>query len=421
MQLDAATATRRFLILRASRWFPTGLWGTVIVLLLLDRGLTLTQLGIAVAAQGVMVTLLELPTGGLADTIGRRPTLLLANVFELASLGLFIAGQSLWWFVAGWALQGVYRALDSGPLDAWFVDALDAAGAPDAVERALGQGGAVLGIALAAGAATSSVIVALASRLEGVDALVVPLVVALGLRVLDTALIARLMTEVRPSDAPTSIVGSARRVPAVVAGALRLLGTSAALRALVLVEATWGFGMIAVEGLFPPRLAEAVGTREDAAVLLGPVTGAAWVAAAAGAMAIPWFTVRFGRIEVAAAMRVLQGATVAAMGLLAGPVGLVAAYLVCFVVHGAANPVHQTLLHRQARSDNRATILSLNSMTASAMGAVGGLALGALADGAGLSAGFFVGAVVLAAAAPLYLVVGRSSPPDPETADTARS
>lgn len=408
-QLDAATATRRFLVLRASRWFPTGLLVPVIVLLLLDRGLTLTQVGIAAAAQGVMVILLELPTGGFADTLGRRRALLLANGFELASLGLFVVGQSLWWFVAAWGLQGVYRALESGPLDAWFVDALHAAGEPGSVERWLGRGGAVLGVSIAAGAAISGGIVAVGARIDAVDPLVVPFVMAFGLRVVDTVLIGRLMTETRPPGAATSIVDSARDVPVVVAEAVRLLGTSLALRSLVLVEAAWGFGMVTFEALFPARLADVVGTRDAAAVVMGPVTGAAWIAAAAGAASISWFTARLGRIQVAVALRVLHGATVAAMGLLAGPVGLVAAYLACFLVHGAANPVHQTLLHEQARSENRATILSLNSMTASAMGALGGIALGALADGAGLTTAFLVGAGALAAAAPLYVMVGRAS------------
>ena len=69
-RLDVRT---RFLILRARRWFATGLGIPVLVLLLVDRGLTLQQIGIGFGAQGLAVFLLELPTGGLADAIARRP------------------------------------------------------------------------------------------------------------------------------------------------------------------------------------------------------------------------------------------------------------------------------------------------------------------------------------------------------------
>jgi len=40
-----------------------------------DRGLTLAQVGMVSATQSIVVLLLELPTGGLADAVGRRPVL----------------------------------------------------------------------------------------------------------------------------------------------------------------------------------------------------------------------------------------------------------------------------------------------------------------------------------------------------------
>jgi MFS family permease len=71
---------RRFLLLRALRWFPTGLLIPVLILILLERGLSLAQIGLITAAQGFMVLLLELPTGALSDTLDRRPVLLLATL-----------------------------------------------------------------------------------------------------------------------------------------------------------------------------------------------------------------------------------------------------------------------------------------------------------------------------------------------------
>ena len=62
--------------LHGLRWLPVGLLIPVMILLGLDRGLTLSQLGLVAAAQGFVVFGLELPTGGLADAIGRRRVLL---------------------------------------------------------------------------------------------------------------------------------------------------------------------------------------------------------------------------------------------------------------------------------------------------------------------------------------------------------
>jgi hypothetical protein len=49
--LDVAAARRRYLLLIALRWLPTGLLIPVTVLLALSRGLTLTEIGLVFAIQ----------------------------------------------------------------------------------------------------------------------------------------------------------------------------------------------------------------------------------------------------------------------------------------------------------------------------------------------------------------------------------
>jgi MFS family permease len=411
MGLDGRTVLRRFLILRASRWFPTGLLIPVGVLYLVDRGLSLAQIGLVFAAQGGVVLLLELPTGGLADAIGRRRVLVLANLFELVSLTMIVLGRSLGTFAVAFALQGVFRALESGPLDAWYVDGTHETAPGADVDRGLSHGGVVLGLAMAAGAIISGALVRL-DPVPGLEPLVTPIVFSILLRAGDTIMVLRLMTEVRPPLGRAALTDSAREIPRIIAGAFHLAWTSA-LGLIVAVELFWGFGMATFEGLFPVRLGEVLGDLDLAAALMGPVAAAAWVVSSGGAVIVPWFSRRLGQHAAAAWMRVLQAATVAAMGFLGGVVGLITAYLMCYVVHGAANPVHLSLLHQQAQSSNRATVASLNSMAGLAAGALGGIVLGAIADNAGISVGMYVGAVVLAAAAPLYVLARRRRPRRP--------
>jgi predicted MFS family arabinose efflux permease len=104
---------------------------------------------------------------------------------------------------------------------------------------------------------------------------------------------------------------------------------------------------------------------------------------------------------------VVQGIAILFIGLLTGVVGVVGAYLVCYVAHGASNPVHTTLLHRQVDSAHRTTVLSMNSMVSMPAGALGGVLLAALADATALPVAIVVGAVVCAIAAPLYLPAWR--------------
>jgi MFS family permease len=404
--LEPRQILRRFMVLRASRWFPTGLVLPVLVLYLVDRGLSLAQIGVAFAAQGVVVMLLELPTGGLSDALGRRRVLVVASIFEIVTLLVLVMATSVVWFAAAFAIQGIYRALESGPLDAWFVDAMNDAQPGYDIERGLGRGGVVLGVAIAVGSVLSGVLVS--THPLPVDPLVAPLLVALILRGIDTLLIASLMAETTPVLQRGVLAQEVSRVPSIIGGVLRLIRTSIPLALIVGVELLWGFGMGTFEGLFPPRLGEVLGSSERAAAIMGPVAAAAWAASAVGAAAAPWFSRRIGRHAAAAWMRILQGATVVMMALVTGPPGLITAYLVCYVIHGAANPVHFALLHDEAAAENRTTVLSLDSMVGQAGGAIGVIILGAVADAHGIPAGMYVGAVMLAAGAPLYVLAGRA-------------
>jgi MFS family permease len=404
--LTVAAVRRRFLVLAALRWLPTGVLVPVLVLLPLDRGVGLAELGVAFATQGVVVMLLELPTGGLADAAGRRRTLLAASVFGLASIVWFLVADSLTDLVAVFALQGVYRALDSGPLEAWYVDTTHAL-EPDAeIDGGLSAYGVVVGLAVALGALVAGGLVAL-DPLPGVDALAVPVLLSLALQVAGVVGLVVMMTESRRGKGAATALQAALQTPRTIADGFRLVRGSRVLAALVAVELFWGFGMVTFESLPPVRLEEILGDADKAAALTGPAGSAAWAASALGAALVTLLTRRIGTAPAAALLRVAQGLTVVGMGLAGGVVGVITAYLLCYAVHGASNPAHMTLLHREATSSVRATVVSLNSMVSQPAGALGAVLLTALASGTDVSTAMYVGGAVLALAAPLYLPAWR--------------
>jgi MFS family permease len=398
----------RYLVLLGMRWLPTGLLIPVTTLLLLERGLSLPQVGMVAAAQGLVVLVLELPTGGLADALGRKPVLIAASLLSLGSLALLTFAGSVGLLMLVFVLQGIFRALDSGPLDSWYVDAVLAAD-PDAdLERGLGGGGTVLGLAIGAGALLSGGLVAL-GPIGGFSALTVPVLVALALQLVALVALVVLLPEVRPARGAAALRDSVRGVPTAIGGAFGLLRRSRILLALVAVELFWGFGMVTYETLVPVRLADVLGDPTRAAALLGPAGSVAWIASAAGAALAPVIARRIGVAPTAALLRIVQGGTVVGMGLLAGPAGVIAAYLACYLVHGASNPLHMGLLHRQVDGPYRTSVISLNSMVAQPAGALGGVVLTAVAGATSVSTAMLVGAVVLAAAAPLYLPAWRAA------------
>lgn len=403
--LSATAARRVFLLLHVTRWFPVGLVIGVLTLITLQRGMTVAQLGMILAAQGLVVLALELPTGGFADALGRRPVLLASGVVNLVSYTLFLAAHSFWLFVLAWGLQGVFRALDSGPLEAWYVDTAHADDPSVPVEKALSAAGTVVGVSIAVGALISGGLIAW-HPITSITAIELPAYLTLGLGVVHLAAIALFMREPRTHVDATGFrraLSSAKEAPRTIASGMRLLGSSRVLLALILVEVFWSIGMIAFETLNPVRLAELVGGEDHAGALLGPVSSAAWGLFAAGSAAAGLVSKRIGVGWTALAARVLQGAFIVIMGLMGGAAGLITAFLVTYTLHGFAGPVHSTLLHRQAQPTNRATVLSMNSMVAGGAYSLGLLVLGPLAENTSTATAMVVAGAFSVIGAALYL------------------
>ncbi|REK69089.1 MFS transporter [Aeromicrobium endophyticum] len=396
----------RFWLLAGIRWLSTGLIVPVAALLPLERGLTIAEYGAVAAVQGVVVLVLELPTGGFADAVGRKPVFVASAVMAVGSYAVYALAHSPAAFAVATGLAGAYRALDSGPLNAWFVDAVHATTPPDdrssVVARGLSGYASIAGVGIAAGAILAAGLVAWAP-LGRADALALPYWVAIGLTLLQIVAALILMDEPGRAE-PGRLGASIRATPRTIATGARLVLRSRVLAALMGVMLLWGFGMIAFETMTPVRLAELLGDRDSAASVMGPATAAAWGVSAVGAALVPMMLRRWSMVAVSVVLRIVQGATVVAMGLAGGPVGVVVGLLATYAVHSAAGAIHETLLHERVGHEHRATVLSLASMAMHPGGSLGLVVLGAVATDTSPGAAMIVGGVVLALAAPLFLV-----------------
>jgi MFS family permease len=416
---DLRTTRRAFLLLTALRWFPTGMTIPISVLFATSRGLSLTEVGVTVVAQSVVVVALELPTGGLSDAWGRRPVLAIAALAAVGSIALLLSAHTLAAFVAAKLLQGLFRALDSGPLEAWYVDVALAADPDRDLSGDLSRAGVVLYAAIGTGSLLSAGVTVLPGL--PVDPLTAVIAVSLVFEVVHGIAVLALLREDRAAAGWGAARAAVLDVPRVIRSGIGLAWRHRPLRWLLAVELFWGFGLTAVETLWQPQLSAVSGPdRQD--WLFGVLSAAAWATGAAGALLVrPLVRLCGGRVAVAsAALRIVQGAATLLLGLATGPIGVITGYIGFYVVHGAANPTHFALMHRRVDDAQRATMISMNSLLSSLSGAAGGLLLGALADRAGIPLALAVAAAILAAAAPLYLLSGEPPTTGVDHGETAR-
>lgn len=424
--LDSRAIKRRFLLLTATRWLPTGIGIPVLTILLQQRGMSLATIGLLSGLSSLVVVLLELPTSGLADTLGRRPVLLAAGGLSVASTSVTAFAGSAALFAVSWTIEGAYRALDSGPLEAWYVDAAQAADPDVDLEAGLAAQSTVLSGAIAVGALLGGGL-ALLPAPAALPVLALPLLVAIALRIADLTAMWFLLGEARPARAPAprrraeAAWRSTRESGRTVREALALLRTSQALVALAAVELLWGGGMTGVEMLSGLRMVELLGDPDHGVAAYALTAAVAWTISGLGAAAAPWVARRTGSwVRAAIVARIAQGAGVAAAVVVAGPVGLILGYTGFYLVHGAANVAHYGLVHRNTGAAHRSTMVSVNSLTSRIGGMAAAPILGATAAGHGVPAAFAVAAVLLAAPAPLYLLA-RPARPAPAGEPTAQA
>src|SRR5256885_5002292 len=130
------------------------IWG-INTIFLLDAGLSNLEAFAANAFFTAGMVLFEVPTGIVADTIGRRASYLLGTVTLTASTLLYVL---LWQIEAPfwqWAvvslLVGLGFTVFSGAVEAWLVDALTATGFTGELESVFGRGQVVTGVAMLTG------------------------------------------------------------------------------------------------------------------------------------------------------------------------------------------------------------------------------------------------------------------------------
>ncbi|HEX7172548.1 MAG TPA: MFS transporter [Candidatus Limnocylindria bacterium] len=377
------------------------IWG-VNTLFLLDAGLSNAEAFAANAFFAVGQVIFEVPTGVVADTRGRRFSFILGAATLLASTLLYLWMWQVQAPFIGWALASALLGLGftffSGATEAWLVDALTATGYEGDLETVFGRAQVVGGGAMLVGSVAGGVIAQLSD-------LGVPYLVRAGLLGLTVAVAWRFMRDIgfTPERNATPMGAVRTVVSGAIAGGLR----NRPVRWLMLAAPfTTGVGFYAFYAL-QPYLLELYGD-PDAYSIAGLAA-----AIIAGAQMAGGWSVRFVRRWFARrtdALLLFGVAGVAALVLLGVmPVFAVAVALLVLWALAAAveEPIRRAFLNGLIPSQQRATVLSFDSLMGSSGGVVIQPALGRVADLSGYAASYVVAGAVQALALPFILFARR--------------
>lgn len=375
--------TRRYALLAGLQEFAIWLPLPVLVLHMTDRGIDLALIGVAFALRAICVVLLEVPTGGLADAIGRKPVALASQAFTLVSLVFLLVVTGPFTLVLYAIFQGIGAALHSGALEAWYVDALQRTGHGESLQKHLATVSVAQTAAMLVGAALGGVLPALVSGwalpwpLAGFGiALLAGVMLRFAVLWLTTVLVHE------PAYAGTLRPGGASALPVIVRDGLRLARRIPVMPYLLVAGAAMGVAVVSLETLWQPIASLTFGADPESSAIygfLGFVLGATGLL---GSLAVMRFGDRFpgGPPALAAVSQLVKGAAMLILAFQAGALGVGVGLGLAFFAVATQNVPHDALLNKAVPGERRSIMLSINSLVLFLGVAAGAGSLGYLAS-----------------------------------------
>jgi MFS family permease len=344
------------------------------------------------------------PTGIVADTVGRRMSYLLGTLTLAASTLFYVL---LWQIEApfwAWAVASLLIGLGftffSGAVEAWLVDALIATGFTGELESVFGRGQIVTGVAMLTGSVAGGFI---AQQIS----LGAPFLVRGAVLIVMFVAAFRLMHDIGFAPAKgTRPLTEMRRI----ASASIDYGWRVAAVKWLMVEAlfTGGVGIYGFYAL-QPYLLELYGDPR-AYQIAGLVAAIVASAQILGGLAAPRIRRLFRRrtsalITTAASSAIALGL----MGIVESFWAVIGLTVVWALLFAATMPIRQTYINGLIPSRQRATILSFDSLMSSAGGVWAQPVLGRAADVWGYATSYVVGAGISAFALPCLALSRRQN------------
>jgi MFS family permease len=397
---------RTYLLLLLGNTLAASLiWG-INTIFLLDAGLSNLEAFAANAFFTAGMVLFEVPTGVVADTVGRRASYLLGTLTLSASTLLYVL---LWRMEAPfweWAIVSILIGLGftffSGAVEAWLVDALTATGYTGPLEPVFGRGQIVTGVGMLSGSVAGGFIAQQTS-------LGVPFVLRGAILLVMFAVAFALMHDVGfTPDKGGSPLAEMRRITA----ASIDYGWRVPAVKWLMVEAlvTGGVGIYAFYAL-QPYLLELYGD-PDAYQIAGLVAAIVAGAQIVGGMAAPRIRRLFHRRTSALiATAGISAIALALIGIADNFWAVICLISVWGLMFAATRPIRQTYLNGLIPSRQRATILSFDSMMDSTGGVWAQPVLGRVADVWGYAPSYLVGGAISALAIPFLGLSRRENAP----------
>jgi MFS family permease len=377
----------RYVVYTALKGFGFGLFLPIwVIYLQQQRGLSLSQAALVDVTFFVAAALAELPTGIVADRFGRKTSMTIGASLITASLIGWTFAPTLLLTIMAYVAMGVGMTFLSGAEDAFFYETVRASGRGDDYPRLLGRVSATFPGALALGSVVSGFLAAIN--------LILPFVLS---SLLLLAALGIVLTLREPHAEQQSHEQARPSLRAVLGQSLAVMHARPTLRFSMVYLAVVPLASFMIESVFIQPQALALGVPLAGigvivmAVQFTAMAGSAWSARIMARLG-EGRTLYAAPIVICSSLLLLAALQVMPALLLIGVMGFVTAVV---------RPILMSRMQQELSDDNRATMLSMQSLTFTMVAALSQPTLGTVADSWGLPAAY----ITLAGALSIVMVV----------------
>ena len=381
------------------------IWG-VNTLFLLDAGLKILEVFIANSIFTAAMALFEIPTGVLADTSGRRISFLLSVIILAFSTVGYVAvawlDGGLLWFGVMSVFLGLGFTFYSGAVEAWLVDALSAANYQGTLDAVFARGGVITGGAMLVGTIGGGFLgdLSLAAPFILRAVLLVALFIFAYFSMHDIGYQPRALerhlipAEIRRVTTNSITYGWNNR-------SLRLIIVAGLIQSSFLSWAWYAW---------QPFFLELLG--REAVWVAGVIAALLALAMMAGNSLVEYLTSFCGqRTTILVWAAAVFSIAMIGVGLTTSFWVAVTLFLIAMISIGVSQPIKQAIIHALIPTEQRATIVSFDSMVSSGGSVIGQSGLGYLAQMRSFGSGYISGGIYTGLVLPVWLLLRRRNDP----------
>jgi MFS family permease len=339
--------------------FITGLIIPVLSLLLMDKGATLSTISLIMGFYAFTVIAFELPSGIMADLMGRKKTFCLSLIFSLLFSFIILFGRGFWVLCIALVINGLGRAISSGAFEALFIDSYINENGKDKLHLVTTRINVLDALGLSAGALIGGLFPEISktyfSSLGVYDLNII-------IKIIFTVLLI-IMSLVYIKE--TLIIEKNKRITLNqhIKNSFKIVVDSKNIVLIFISVFSTGFLISSLETYWQPHLVSLI-NKDSLLILLGITAFLYFGAAMTGNIFSGKLLNKINAVKMYIFLRIILAFTVIIMALQTNVFSFIIFYSLLYLIFGMANIPEGVILNKETPNEARASILSIYSLTA---------------------------------------------------------